>query len=304
VRVVVTWNTGKIAGELKGEKEYELGSSPAPQAAASGSRGKARRTPGSSYPVARAKADLRMMSVAVEAYHVDYNCYPPASFQLTTPIAYLTQVPSDPFSPAGDRLLYQAQGGGNSWLAYSVGPDRKDDKGQIVFDPTNGAASTGDIVRYKGMPAEPDEGQSPLPAQEPPQEPATFEQGIAGQVREYAARAQSDLRTLSVALSAYALDCNGYPPALYNLTTPVRYLTHVPQDAFSPAKGTYVYVPSGEKADAKQSAKRGAEKPAPSRLRGWLAFSLGPDQKDDHGAIEYDVTNGAVSPGDIIQRGP
>lgn len=60
--------------------------------------------------VSRAKADLRTLATAMEAYNVDTNKYPPdaqfgaiyASFlprlcALTTPIAYITSVPEDPF---------------------------------------------------------------------------------------------------------------------------------------------------------------------------------------------------------------
>ena len=59
--------------------------------------------------VSRAKADMRSIGVAVESYHVDNNAYPwypnivdhPmrgfTPVELTTPIAYLTGLPSDPF---------------------------------------------------------------------------------------------------------------------------------------------------------------------------------------------------------------
>jgi len=66
--------------------------------------------------VARAKADMRALSCALEAYRVDYNQYPPdvdsgaypaihnywrdeiASYHyLTTPVAYIGSIPRDPF---------------------------------------------------------------------------------------------------------------------------------------------------------------------------------------------------------------
>jgi len=73
--------------------------------------------------VAREKASLRMIALAVEAYYADNNAYPPMTDRsgryaypcstrftwITTPIAYLTSVPQDPFiSDATDydkRLL-------------------------------------------------------------------------------------------------------------------------------------------------------------------------------------------------------
>jgi type II secretion system protein G len=59
--------------------------------------------------VSRTKADLRTITTAVEAYRVDLNRYPPDAQQnvvpflarlrrLTTPIAYLSSVPGDPFA--------------------------------------------------------------------------------------------------------------------------------------------------------------------------------------------------------------
>ena len=34
------------------------------------------------------------------------------------------------------------------WMTYSVGPDKKDDLGAILYDPTNGTVSSGDIVEW------------------------------------------------------------------------------------------------------------------------------------------------------------
>jgi type II secretion system protein G len=59
--------------------------------------------------VSRTKADMRTVTTAVESYRVDRNRYPPdAQFgvvpflerltHLTTPIAYITSVPPDPFA--------------------------------------------------------------------------------------------------------------------------------------------------------------------------------------------------------------
>ena len=55
--------------------------------------------------VSRAKGDMRSIATAIEAYAVDYNQYPPndggyevTPIPLTTPIAYITSRPRDPFA--------------------------------------------------------------------------------------------------------------------------------------------------------------------------------------------------------------
>lgn len=68
--------------------------------------------------VSRVKADLRSVAVAADSYYVDHNKYPPndgggapgiSQFRMnrvvvmTTPIAYLTSLPKDPFLP-GDTV--------------------------------------------------------------------------------------------------------------------------------------------------------------------------------------------------------
>jgi len=67
--------------------------------------------------ISRAKADMRTEVVALESYRVDYNHYPYGNpwgpitdwgiYRLTTPVAYVTSLPKDPFTPTD-----QATGGG------------------------------------------------------------------------------------------------------------------------------------------------------------------------------------------------
>jgi general secretion pathway protein G len=139
--------------------------------------------------VSRAKNDLRTLATALEAYNVDNNAYPPgppalpSRFRrqkpLTTPIAYITSVPRDPFmsddasgfGPWRSGLYsYGAMplDAASRWALASDGPDRNDDCGGLVFypgytselffggvtgfdytlyDPTNGTVSDGDIFR-------------------------------------------------------------------------------------------------------------------------------------------------------------
>ena len=112
--------------------------------------------------VSRVKADMRSMRTAMEAYRVDYNRYLPdegadttdrqAWTRLTSPVAYITSIPRDPFTPrsggrrdpnAPNYFEYGADsrvGGGHGWppemqavgLEYwmlSPGPDQDYDLG-------------------------------------------------------------------------------------------------------------------------------------------------------------------------------
>jgi prepilin-type N-terminal cleavage/methylation domain-containing protein len=141
--------------------------------------------------ISRAKAEMRAIATALESYHVDHNLYPawmdkgeeinPVSRRLvplTTPIAYMTSVPSsDPFK---DRRLPEAydtydyvdaesfaragdpepsfRSRGAEWRINSAGPDcfntyggpsymNPFDNPGYDYDPTNGTISKGDIVR-------------------------------------------------------------------------------------------------------------------------------------------------------------
>jgi type II secretion system protein G len=147
--------------------------------------------------VSRSKTDMRTISVGFEAYHVDWGCYPrdqdnwvPSAnpdengfTQITTPVAYLTSIPADPFfsargwSGSGDRYapFYEAasevitmpstsrnSGKYDCYCINGLGPDSDDDfsgndlwpdnSGSLHgYDPTNGTVSNGDIYRFGGM---------------------------------------------------------------------------------------------------------------------------------------------------------
>ena len=151
--------------------------------------------------VSRAKADMRSLATAIEAYSVDTDTYPawtsgpegsiygtlaapggPLAGQptfrmkanasdpvmtLTTPIMYLTSVPSDPFSPVGGQA-FSYWGDNGRWLVWSAGPDKvyditlenvpkafapdntpSDLLKQKTYDPTNGTVSSGDVWRIR-----------------------------------------------------------------------------------------------------------------------------------------------------------
>ena len=65
--------------------------------------------------VSRSKSDLRSLATALESYRVDTNHYPTATlgdspskraFRLTTPIAYISSLPIDPFYKEDTSLFF------------------------------------------------------------------------------------------------------------------------------------------------------------------------------------------------------
>ncbi len=134
--------------------------------------------------VARVQADLQTAATALESYNIDNNIYPyydnpedtdyqHLSHYLTTPVAYLTSIPVDIFfnqdapgtvqsvknfyhyltedyKPGVVQHRLTALGitsPNTEWMVYSLGPDRWDDLGKLIYDPTNGTVSNGDILR-------------------------------------------------------------------------------------------------------------------------------------------------------------
>ncbi|MBN1901454.1 zf-HC2 domain-containing protein [Candidatus Sumerlaeota bacterium] len=95
----------------------------------------------------RAQDNLKSTQAALEAYHVDNNRYPDILAELVSPVAYLTSVPTDPLSGNGSmKLQYYVIEGKDACVLYSAGPDGVDDSGIVVYDPTNGTNSKGDLV--------------------------------------------------------------------------------------------------------------------------------------------------------------
>ena len=162
--------------------------------------------------VSRVKADMRSVATAIEAYSIDFNNYPAAyeagdgAFAqvpwdgggaistppfhsrvpslITTPIAYMTSLPQDPFrsnvntltpplDEFEDRFVWfnfkffritvpgafpsgtfgHATELAGEWLMYSVGPNADEFNGGAAvavyrdYDPTNGTASDGNVFR-------------------------------------------------------------------------------------------------------------------------------------------------------------
>ena len=130
--------------------------------------------------VSRAHEDMRSIATGLESYFVDNNNYPydpgtgwidPSGYYgnpkfqglrpITTPIAYLTSLPKDPFIPPTDNwpdtyvyyciqkvLPYGPYAGVMYWQLSSFGPDKDADFYFIQYDPTNGTVSNGDIFRW------------------------------------------------------------------------------------------------------------------------------------------------------------
>jgi len=143
--------------------------------------------------VARAQNDIRSLAVGMETYCVDWNDYPGRSdesifagyagpdrglIRLTTPVAYVSSLPFDPFqrmwadfvanadNTSHGRLTYEMASSGcgphspKGWAISSCGPDLIDDTGPGVpeypyqvmdttlYDATNGTVSQGDILRF------------------------------------------------------------------------------------------------------------------------------------------------------------
>ncbi|MFB3895567.1 MAG: type II secretion system protein [bacterium] len=143
--------------------------------------------------VSRAKGELKTIVSALESYHIDNSAYPPyhyisqtefylggwANFvgdiqpfnganPITTPIAYISTMPNDPFSTTHDFQFPERQSYGyanweqaiaisgwpifvdaldkfGAYRIHSVGPDRDGPDTGIPYDPSNGFTSNGDI---------------------------------------------------------------------------------------------------------------------------------------------------------------
>jgi prepilin-type N-terminal cleavage/methylation domain-containing protein len=147
---------------------------------------------------------------------------------------------------------------------------------------------------------------------------------LEAQTRSKVSRAQSDLRTLSVALGVYHVDRNRYPPTplasladraqrLRFLTTPIAYITSFPIEVFSKKdQQPYAYW-SSNLSDAMKESPVFYYLPEENRKRGrWSLFSRGPDMDyelavEEGGSgilIVYDPTNGTNSNGDVMRFGP
>jgi len=146
--------------------------------------------------IARVKADMRAVAVAWDSYLVDHDRYPVdwdnnpigaeanqiGMVQVTTPIAYLSSFPIDPFSvmknPNSNEFApnFEVASCAYAYCIYSLGPNfieefdgndqwpdgvydtRPNPNNDVytgainmrIYDPTNGVVSDGDIPRLGG----------------------------------------------------------------------------------------------------------------------------------------------------------
>ncbi len=149
---------------------------------------------------------------------------------------------------------------------------------------------------------------------------------LNAQMRAKIANAESEMRTLDTALEMYRMDNNHYPlwrdsggtnlnpvnRRLVALTTPIAYISSVPQDPF-------VFGPPGARNDDSQhvayvtydyieafSQKVHGNTPlgAAFHCAEWRINGYGPDGTNDVGALTYNASNGLTSRGDLIRTGP
>lgn len=81
---------------------------------------------------------------AITSYEKDNGEYPEHLNNLTTPVQYLTVLQPDPYSVSGRQFGYfHAK---NDYVIYSIGPDRVDNRGRMVYLPTSGIFGKGDII--------------------------------------------------------------------------------------------------------------------------------------------------------------
>lgn len=128
--------------------------------------------------VKRARSDMRTLAVALEAYYVDNNRYPPSTdnpalsarktppgkptvpsfrmkqpgeklMSLTTPIAYIVKLPEDPFAEIPEQTYgYYLTPNGLGWILFSAGPDGTMDLGWKTYDSSKAQPSIELIGRY------------------------------------------------------------------------------------------------------------------------------------------------------------
>lgn len=161
---------------------------------------------------------------------------------------------------------------------------------------------------------------------------------LEAQTRAKVSRAQSDMRTIAVALESYAVDGNAKYPLrhvapgggfrvgdalriaedLDILTTPVAYITSLPADPFKPGETNpnhiYDYWDSPICQEVRQ-VRISDPGNVHARAATWALFSLGPDREFGHFqnisnypvtpigsfTLDYDPTNGTVSLGNVYR---
>jgi prepilin-type N-terminal cleavage/methylation domain-containing protein len=163
---------------------------------------------------------------------------------------------------------------------------------------------------------------------------------LEAQIRAKVANAKGNARTIAIAMEAYIIDFKQYPmdhdpnydpqKGLYQLTTPLKYLSSIPEEPFAKASGL-IDPNAGEVGWEMGSTGQGRRSPSTAfpapKIHAFGLASFGPDYldsfpcgdrwtlcsainvadpcTDDRGAAwtDYNPTNGTKSSGDIMQLG-
>lgn len=154
---------------------------------------------------------------------------------------------------------------------------------------------------------------------------------LNAQVRARIARVESDMKSISTALEMYILDNNSYPNdhdldayaaghehGLFSLTSPITYISSVPQDPFIERKIASVFgfgdsnaYASAGRADYEMGS--GADNAGQFKKQAYSLMSYGPDHFDDNSSHDsfpfgtdmdrYNPSNGVSSKGNIFRFG-
>lgn len=127
--------------------------------------------------IAKMQTDMKSLGDVLMMYRIDNRCYfnnmggnPHAELKrLTTPTAYISAIPQDPYrgpnakyASATTNYDYTAYGPENcrsNWLLHGIGPDTDEDIGVgsygpntadrfkiLLYNPSNGLVSSGDVI--------------------------------------------------------------------------------------------------------------------------------------------------------------
>ena len=143
---------------------------------------------------------------------------------------------------------------------------------------------------------------------------------LEAQVRVKVSRCRADQRSIEIGLESYRIDTNTYPPTgsgQMRLTTPVGYLSSLPEDPFQPmAKDSNNYKAHSNAygPDSRYYMYHGPPTYSNNNVANkynirWTLQGVGPDRRagtvgQTMGEFPYDSTNGTVSSGNIERIGP
>ncbi|MGF1572200.1 MAG: type II secretion system protein [Sumerlaeia bacterium] len=159
---------------------------------------------------------------------------------------------------------------------------------------------------------------------------------LEAQTRAKVVRVKSDFRVLALALEEYHVDQNRYPAVnngfselaerLRPLSTPISYLTNIPEDSFVRRQGNFIGINSIQDPSGKQflyntsniTVAAGNPNAQNQGRASWSLTSGGPDLEVSFPYYAfsqtfiinntyinqiYDPTNGTISSGDLFRRG-